>query len=106
VEYFFIGKQKVVLFLKYRENGWESAASALSFSLLCVNLLLHFLSSFEPLQARAREAASKVVVTSSMDSTRSFWRTLSILRTSWRGSYRAEMIGVKRVVSVMLNGFH
>lgn len=26
---FFIGKQKVVLFLKYRENGWKSAASAL-----------------------------------------------------------------------------
>jgi hypothetical protein len=26
---FFIGKQKVVLFHKYRENGWESAASAL-----------------------------------------------------------------------------
>jgi hypothetical protein len=30
VVYFFIGKQKVVLFPKYRENGWESAASALS----------------------------------------------------------------------------
>jgi hypothetical protein len=29
VGYFFIGKQKVVLFPKYRENGWESAASAL-----------------------------------------------------------------------------
>jgi hypothetical protein len=29
VGYFFIGKQKVVLFLKYRENSWESAASAL-----------------------------------------------------------------------------
>jgi hypothetical protein len=27
---FFIGKQKVVLFPKYRENGWESAASALT----------------------------------------------------------------------------
>jgi hypothetical protein len=27
---FFIGKQKVVLFPKYRENGWESAASTLS----------------------------------------------------------------------------
>jgi hypothetical protein len=26
---FFIGKQKIVLFPKYRENGWESAASAL-----------------------------------------------------------------------------
>jgi hypothetical protein len=30
VGYFFIGKQKVVLFPKYRENGWESAASALN----------------------------------------------------------------------------
>jgi hypothetical protein len=30
VWYFFIGKQKVVLFPKYRKNGWESAASALS----------------------------------------------------------------------------
>jgi hypothetical protein len=29
VGYFFIGKQKVVLFHKYRENGWEFAASAL-----------------------------------------------------------------------------
>jgi hypothetical protein len=29
VRYFFIGKQKVVLFPKYRENDWESAASAL-----------------------------------------------------------------------------
>jgi hypothetical protein len=29
MEYFFIEKQKVVLFLKYRKNGWESAASAL-----------------------------------------------------------------------------
>jgi hypothetical protein len=29
VGYFFLGKQKVVLFPKYRENGWESAASAL-----------------------------------------------------------------------------
>jgi len=29
VGYFFIGKQKVVLFPKYRKNGWESAASAL-----------------------------------------------------------------------------
>jgi hypothetical protein len=29
VGYFFIGKQKVVLFPKYRENDWESAASAL-----------------------------------------------------------------------------
>jgi hypothetical protein len=28
VGYFFIGKQKVVLFPKYRENGWESAANA------------------------------------------------------------------------------
>jgi hypothetical protein len=27
--YFFIGKQKVVLFRKYRKNGWESAASSL-----------------------------------------------------------------------------
>jgi len=32
VGYFFIGKQKVVLFPKYRENGWESAASALTSS--------------------------------------------------------------------------
>jgi hypothetical protein len=30
VGYFFIGKQKVVLFHKYRENSWESAASALT----------------------------------------------------------------------------
>jgi hypothetical protein len=29
VRYFFIGKQKVVLFPKHRENGWEFAASAL-----------------------------------------------------------------------------
>jgi hypothetical protein len=29
VGYFFIGKQKVVLFPKYRENSWEFAASAL-----------------------------------------------------------------------------
>jgi hypothetical protein len=29
VGYFFIGKQKVVLFLKYRENSWKSAASAM-----------------------------------------------------------------------------
>jgi len=27
---FFIGKQKIVLFLKYKENDWKSAASALS----------------------------------------------------------------------------
>jgi hypothetical protein len=27
---FFIGKQKVILFPKYRENGWETAASALT----------------------------------------------------------------------------
>jgi len=26
---FFLGKQKVVLFPKYKENGWEAAASAL-----------------------------------------------------------------------------
>jgi hypothetical protein len=26
---FFVGKQKVILFPKYRENGWEAAASAL-----------------------------------------------------------------------------
>jgi len=26
---FFIGKQKIVLFPKYKENGWETAASAL-----------------------------------------------------------------------------
>jgi hypothetical protein len=30
VGYFFIGKQKIVLFPKHRENGWESAASALT----------------------------------------------------------------------------
>jgi len=30
VGYFFTEKQKVVLFPKYRENGWESAASAQS----------------------------------------------------------------------------
>jgi len=29
VEYFFIGKQKIVLFPKYRESGWKSAANAL-----------------------------------------------------------------------------
>jgi hypothetical protein len=29
VKCFFIGKQKVVLFPKYRENGWEFAASTL-----------------------------------------------------------------------------
>jgi hypothetical protein len=29
VEYFFIGKQKIILFPKHRKNGWESAASAL-----------------------------------------------------------------------------
>jgi len=29
VECFFLGKQKVVLFPKYKENGWEAAASAL-----------------------------------------------------------------------------
>jgi hypothetical protein len=35
VGYFFIEKQKVVLFPKYRENGWESVANALShFALL------------------------------------------------------------------------
>jgi hypothetical protein len=33
VGYFFIGKQKVILFPKYREIGWKSAASALSGSL-------------------------------------------------------------------------
>jgi hypothetical protein len=26
---FFLGKQKVVLFLKYRLNGWKAAASTL-----------------------------------------------------------------------------
>jgi hypothetical protein len=30
VGYFFIGKQKVVLFPKHRENGWEYAVSALT----------------------------------------------------------------------------
>jgi len=34
VGYFFIGKQKVVLFPKYRKNSWESAASALRVALL------------------------------------------------------------------------
>jgi hypothetical protein len=29
VGYFFIGKQKIVLFPKYKKNGCESAASAL-----------------------------------------------------------------------------
>jgi hypothetical protein len=29
VRCFFIGKQKVVLFPKYRENGWEFIGSAL-----------------------------------------------------------------------------
>jgi hypothetical protein len=29
VKCFFLGKQKVILFPKYRENGWETAASAL-----------------------------------------------------------------------------
>jgi len=29
VRCFFLGKQKVVLFPKYRKNGWEAAASAL-----------------------------------------------------------------------------
>jgi hypothetical protein len=27
---FFLGKQKVVLFPKYRKNGWEAAVSALT----------------------------------------------------------------------------
>jgi hypothetical protein len=36
VGYFFIGKQKVVLFPKYRENGWESAASTLRGSIVGV----------------------------------------------------------------------
>jgi hypothetical protein len=31
VGYFFIGKQKVVLFPKYKENSWESVASALMY---------------------------------------------------------------------------
>jgi hypothetical protein len=30
VGYFFIGKQKVVLFPKHRENGWESVVNALT----------------------------------------------------------------------------
>jgi hypothetical protein len=34
---FFLGKQKVVLFPKYRENGWEAAASALSQTSLALN---------------------------------------------------------------------
>jgi hypothetical protein len=29
VRCFFIGKQKVILFPKYMENGWESTASTL-----------------------------------------------------------------------------
>jgi hypothetical protein len=29
-DFFFIGKQKIVLFLKYRKNGWETDGSALS----------------------------------------------------------------------------
>jgi hypothetical protein len=28
---FFLEKQKVVLFPKYKKNGWEAAASALTF---------------------------------------------------------------------------
>jgi hypothetical protein len=39
VGYFFIGKQKVVLFSKYRKNGWESAASAMA---SCRKLLVQF----------------------------------------------------------------
>jgi hypothetical protein len=30
VKCFFIGNQKVVLFPKFRENGWKAAASALT----------------------------------------------------------------------------
>jgi hypothetical protein len=30
MEYFFIEKQKIVMFLKYRENSYESVASALT----------------------------------------------------------------------------
>jgi hypothetical protein len=37
VGYFFIGKQKVVLFPKYRKNGWESAASALMIMLIGIS---------------------------------------------------------------------
>jgi len=44
VGYFFIGKQKVVLFPKYRENGWESAASALSIYDYYVFMFCFFLS--------------------------------------------------------------
>jgi hypothetical protein len=33
VECFFIGKQKLVLFPKYRENGWKFAANALIVSM-------------------------------------------------------------------------
>jgi hypothetical protein len=57
----------------------------------------------ERARAAAREAAGKVAATSSMDSTRSFWRTLSILRTSWRGSYRAEMIGGEESSSLRMS---
>jgi len=35
MRYFFIGKLKVVLFPKYRENGWESDVSALNHIKIC-----------------------------------------------------------------------
>jgi hypothetical protein len=35
---FFIGKQKVILFPKYKENGWESAASALIIGSVFLNV--------------------------------------------------------------------
>jgi len=45
VEYFFIGKQKVVFFSKYRDNGWESAASTLIL-LMSHGLTLRILNNF------------------------------------------------------------
>jgi hypothetical protein len=41
VEYFFIGKQKIVLLSKYKENDWESATSALTMNLSYVKII-HF----------------------------------------------------------------
>jgi hypothetical protein len=45
VKSFFLGKQKVVLFPKYRENGWETAASALKRNCYPPFLLPHIFSA-------------------------------------------------------------
>jgi hypothetical protein len=56
VVFFFIGKQKVILFPKYRENDWETATGALkTWSIrneLRIGILYNYLNSLDQIKIK------------------------------------------------------